>query len=94
MTAKSEQLYRAVLSALHEFIPNFKPTFALCDFEIASRNAFTTVFPNIILVGCLFHYTKALHEKVQKLGLGKLYKYNKVFKTWINQVMSLPFLVE
>ena len=92
-TAKSEQLYRAVLSALHEFIPNFKPTFALCDFEKVSRNAFTTVFPNIILVGCWFHYTKALYEKVQKLGLGKLYKINKVFKTWINQLMS-AFLVE
>ena len=50
MTAKSEQLYRAVLSALHEFIPNFKSTFALCEFKKASRNAFTTVFPNIILV--------------------------------------------
>ena len=56
--------------------------------------AFTTVFPSIILVGCWFHYTKALHEKVQKLDLGKLYKINKVFKTWINQLMSLPFLVE
>ena len=94
MTAKSEQLYRAVLSALHGFIPNFRPTLSLCDFEKASRNAFTTIFPNIILVGYWFHYTKAVYEKVPKLGLGKLYKISKVFKTWIYQLISLPFLVE
>ena len=42
----------------------------------------------------MFHYTRALYEKVPKLGLGKLYKINKAFRTWIHQLMPLPFLVE
>ena len=45
MTNKSEELYAAVLSALHAYIPDFKPLFALCDFEKASRNYFVTIFP-------------------------------------------------
>ena len=46
MTRKDEQLYTAVLSALHDHIPEFKPLFGICDFEQASRNSFNTVFPN------------------------------------------------
>ena len=52
MTNKTEQLYFAVLSALREYIPDFKPMFANCDFERASRNAFISSFPDITLIGC------------------------------------------
>ena len=50
--------------------------------------------PDINLVGCWFHYTKAIYDKLKKLGLCKLYKLNKTFKKWIRQTMSLPFLPE
>ena len=79
MTNKSEELYATVLSALHAYIPDFKPLFALCDFEKASRNSFVTIFPHITLIGRWFHFTKAIYDKVKRLGLGKLYKTNKVF---------------
>ena len=94
MTNKSEEFYTAVLSELQAYTPDFKPLFALCDFEKASRNSFTTIFPHITLIGCWFHYTKAIHDKVRKLGLGKLYVTNKDFKKWIHLLMSLPFLLE
>ena len=42
----------------------------------------------------LFHYTKAIYDKVQKLGICNLFKHNKAFKKWIHQLMSLPFLTE
>ena len=64
----------------------------MCDFEKASRNAFKTVFTNITIVGCWFHYTKAIHDKVQKVGLAKLYITNKSSKKWVHELMSLPFL--
>ena len=67
---------------------------AICDFEEAPRNSFMNIFPHITLVGCWFHYTKALHDKIRKLGLGKLYLTNKVFKRWVHQLMALPFLTE
>ena len=94
MTNKTEQLYFAVLSALREYIPDFKPMFANCDFERASRNAFISSFPDITLIGCWFHYTKAIYGRVKKLGLGKLYKTNKYFKKWIQQLMAFPFLLD
>ena len=94
MTAKNEQLYRAVISAVRTYIPEFNPSIVMCDFEKASRNAFISVFPYANIVGCWFHFTKAVYDKVQKLGLGKLYRVNKEFKNWIHLLMSLPFLPE
>ena len=66
----------------------------MCDFEKSSRNAFRSVYPNINLVGCWFHYTKAIYDKVQKIGLCKLSKLNKTLKKWVHHLMSLPFLPE
>ena len=94
MSAKSEELYTAVLSAVHSFIPDFNPSMAVCDFEKAPRNAFKTVFPYTTIVGCWFHFTQAVYHKVKELGLCKLYKVNNEFKKWIHQLMSLPFLTE
>ena len=48
----------------------------------------------LVIIGCWFHYTKALYDKIQKLGLCNLFKYNKAFKKWIHQLMSLPFFSE
>ena len=66
----------------------------MCDFEKASRNAFISIFPGIVIIGCWFHYTKAIYDKVQKLGLCNLFKHNKALKKWVHQLMSLPFLTE
>ena len=61
MTRKTENLlYRAVLYSIHELLPNFIPTFAIGDFEPAPRNALKELFPSITIIGCWFHYTKAL----------------------------------
>ena len=94
MSAKNEQLYTAVISAVRTNIPKFNPSIVICDFETAPRNAFKFVFPYANIVGCWFHCTKAVYNKVQKLGLGKLYRVNKEFKNWIHLLMSLPFLPE
>ena len=56
MTSKSEQLYKTVLKTFNGFLPDFNPLTAMCDFEKASRNAFTTVSPSSILwdVGLIY----------------------------------------
>ena len=74
MTSKSEHLYTAVVLSMHELVAEFNPSIAMFYFEKASRNAFDTVFTNITIVGCWFHYAKA------KIGLAKLYKTIKSFK--------------
>ena len=55
MTNKSEELYKACINRVVEIIPDFKPNFAVSDFEIALRNAFQSQFPHIHITGCLFH---------------------------------------
>ena len=77
MTSKNENLYAAVVSYFHQYIPDFSQLMAICDFEKAPRNSFMKIFPHILLVGCWFHYTKALHDKIRKLWLSKLYLTNK-----------------
>ena len=68
-----------MIADVHDYIAEFNPSI---------------VFPYINIVGCWFHFTKAVYDKVQKLGLGKLYQVNKEFKNWIHLLMSLPFLPE
>ena len=80
MTTKIETLYRAKLLSIRELIPNSNPAFALGDFELASRKALETIFASNITTGCWFHFTKAIYEKIQKIGLSKLYKTNQAFK--------------
>ena len=94
MTRKTEQLYTAVLSSIRELIPCFIPVFAIRDFEIAPRNALKGIYPTVTIIGCWFHYTKALYEKVQKLGLTLLYMKNHSFRKWIRRLMALPWLPE
>ena len=80
MTSKSEHLYTTGVLAIHELVAELHPSIAMCDFEKASRNAFNTVFTNIIIVGCGFHYTRVIHDKVQKIVLAKLYKPRNIQK--------------
>ena len=67
MTRKTETLYRAAILAILELIPNFNPTFAIGDFEMAPRKALQTIFPSITTIGCWFHFTKAIYEKIVKI---------------------------
>ena len=69
MTNKSETLYNALLLVIRELIPDFNPVFAVGDFEIASRNAFIQSFPCVTLIGCWFHFTKALFDNIKRIGL-------------------------
>ena len=71
MTGKNENLYTAVVSSFYQYLPVFTPLMATCDLENSPRNSFLKI-PHLTLVGCWFHYTKALHDKIRKLGLSKL----------------------
>ena len=38
MTNKSEKLYFAVIKTVQQLLPNFNPSFAIADFELAPKN--------------------------------------------------------
>ena len=45
--------------------------YIMIDFEKSSRKAIKEVFPSCHLMGCYFHYTKAVLNKARKEGLTK-----------------------
>lgn len=62
------------------------------DFECASRNAVSHVFPNAELKGCLFHYAKAIWKKTQEYGLQTQYKDVPDVNKLVRRVAALPLL--
>ena len=57
MTAKSQELNKAVLESISAKIPQFKPLASMSDWEPTARNAIKEVYPQITIHGCWFHYT-------------------------------------
>ena len=45
-----------------------EPRTVISDYEKASINALTSVFPRVEHQGCLFHFAQSLYRKVVKLG--------------------------
>jgi len=59
--------------------PDFSPRFILSDFETAYRSTIRTLFPSCFWYGDFWHFLKAVHEKLVKLGLGKYWPNAKGF---------------
>ncbi|VDH99836.1 Hypothetical predicted protein [Mytilus galloprovincialis] len=62
------------------------------NFECASRNAVSHVFPNAELKGCLFHYAKAIWKKTQEYGLQTQYKDVPDVNKPVRRAAALPLL--
>lgn len=50
-------------------IPEWTPTTFKSDFEKAAMNAISTVFRNIVIKGCYFHFSQAVWKKGKQLNL-------------------------
>ena len=77
MTSKSFFLYQNIFENIKTLLSNnnisidFKKIFIMMDFEKGARKAIKNIFPKSKLLGCYFHYTKALWNKAKKQGLFK-----------------------
>ena len=60
MTGKEQGLYKCILESIRNLIPQFKPTTCMSDWEIAPRNAFKDIYPDIHITGCWFHFTQRI----------------------------------
>ena len=56
-------------------------------------NALEEVFPKIRKIGCFFHYTRALRDKMKKLGLLSKEKIEESKKI-LNEFFSLPYTID
>ena len=59
------------------------------DFEISIHFAFNRYFK---IMGCFFHFSKAIWKKVQDLKLVREYMKNKNFRNFIRSIVAIPFL--
>ncbi len=92
MTGRKEALYSAVLEKIISLVPAFSPTFWMGNFEAPSRQAIQTWFPGSRVAGCHFHFSRAVFKKLQKLGLGPVFKSNPEVKLFVKQLMAVAFL--
>jgi len=60
LTDISQLTYTRFLKYLLEIKPSLNPTSVIMDFELASMNAFKTVFPHAEQQGCFFHFSKCM----------------------------------
>jgi hypothetical protein len=71
---------------------DFAPKEARLDFEIGMMKALQRVIPGIKVVGCNFHLTKSITEKLNKLSLIQRYRSSKTFHTFVNAIISLQHI--
>ena len=95
---KSVAIYRRVFEMMKELSQTLlgqdpKWEKAMVDFELALGNALTEQFPNLSLLGCLFHYCQAIiRYAFCKCGLKSLYFQSQTYKLIVRSFLALPYL--
>ena len=95
---KTENGYKNLFKSIFEIITienskDLKLESYSTDFEVGLMNALEEVFPNKRKIGCFFHYTRALREKMKKLGLLTKEKLEKS-KEILNEFFLLPYTID
>lgn len=93
MSQRRKKDYKAVLKAIKQAVPmEPKLTRVLMDFEAPMWLAFQKRFPGVRVMGCTFHWRRALWRKVQELGLQTEYMADNTVQGYIRKLMALPML--
>lgn len=92
MTRKTQALYAAIFEKTKELVPDFRPTFAMADFEGASAAAFRLVFGPTDVFGCWFHFAQAVLKRVNRIGLNQAYLQNAEVKDVVRCILGIPLL--
>ncbi|RNA02866.1 hypothetical protein BpHYR1_021018, partial [Brachionus plicatilis] len=89
---KSTLTYIIALEQLRNicFPKNLKKV--MVDFESALMKSIISVFPDVTLKGCWFHFTKAIRKKICLLGLKIIYSNDYKFRFWVKRFMALALI--
>jgi len=97
LSGKNETLYQSAFYSLKNICSsmniNLAPQRIMTDFEKGLRNALVKVFPEVILLGCFFHMSKAIWMRASKLGLrsGNHIYDTKILILFFKIIIHLPF---
>ncbi|XP_006820186.1 uncharacterized protein LOC102808349 [Saccoglossus kowalevskii] len=94
MSRREKKDYKKILKIAKRAVPGLKLERVIVDFEAAIWKAIYSVFPDVAIQGCSFHWTQAVWRKVQHLGLQVPYMENGPVHDYIRELMALPFLPE
>ncbi|XP_034934842.1 uncharacterized protein [Chelonus insularis] len=89
---KSKSTYTKFLTVLRANLPNFSPQRIIVDFEEAFIQSFKTIYPNVKISGCNFHFNQCVWRHIQSCGLQKLYNNDIIFATNIHLLTALAFI--
>ena len=93
MTHKTRVLYDSVFAKFKSLLPDsVQPTLVITDYEPALMGGLSMIFPMSRIVGCWFHFTKAVFKYMSGLGLKEQFTKNTGFHVWMKLVLSLPLL--
>lgn len=92
MRTKAQVDYERVFRKLLELRPSLTPTSVLIDFEIATMNALSIMFPNATILGCLFHLGQSLWRRIQNEGLSNAYRDDENVKLYSKMLIALSFV--
>ena len=92
MSGRKKRDYQGVLNHIRNLLQETSVKTVIIDFEAAMWKAFPTVFPDVEVRGCCFHWTQSVWRKIQDLGLAVSYKAHKDTYKYLRQLMSLPYL--
>ena len=83
MTSKSQFNYEAIFDYIKSYAKEnsleLQISLVLCDFEKGIHNALISNF-KVKVIGCYFHFIKALWGKANKLGLKNKERIKKIQK--------------
>ena len=94
MPSKTEEdytrIFRAIVnlrSALAQLQLSITP-----DYEIASHNAATGIFPNATIAGCFFHLGQCLWRKIQEHSLAASYRNDEDIRQLAKMLLVVSFV--
>jgi hypothetical protein len=91
MYKKNYVSYVEAFSVLKKLCVTINIQYFVSDFELALVSAANFVFENVKLCGCNFHFSQICWRKIQELGHTKIYKEEKLFKSFVKHLLALAY---
>lgn len=93
MTSKSYDAYLELLRFIDVNICKLNPKAIMSDYEVASRKAFKTLYPECVSNGCYFHFKQAVRKRSSFIpGFLVTLVKDDVMNRLFHKFMALPLL--